>query len=263
MPGSGSRLKLLKIGGSVLSDKTKPFHVRYGRLRGIAAEISRYLAETGDRLVVVHGGGSFGHFVALTHLEEKGGYDVEALAQISLAMNELGLLVADFLHSEGVPAVLMPTHAVWHEGGLIPGPVREVLEAGGVPVLYGDIVSLGGELRIVSGDEVMEQLAEKLPASEAFFATDVDGIYDRHPSEPGAVLVEHATPSQLLGVETGRGAGKFEVTGEMSSKLGAIVRIARMGLRVIVFNGLRPASFYKALRGELRPCTIVEPEGSS
>ncbi len=261
MPGSGSRLKLLKIGGSVLSDKTRPFHVRYTRLRGIAAEISRYLSETRDRLVVVHGGGSFGHFAAHTHLEEKGGYDAEALAQISLAMNELGLLVADFLQSEGVPAVLIPTHAVWTAEGMLVGPVVDVLEAGGVPVLYGDIAAPGGAPVIISGDTVMEQLAEKLPASEALFATDVDGIYDRDPSEPGAVLVERATPSQLLGVETGRGRGKFEVTGEMASKLGSIVRIARMGLRVTVFNGLRPASFYKALKGELTPCTIVEPEG--
>ncbi|MFW6045379.1 MAG: acetylglutamate kinase, partial [Natronomonas sp.] len=53
---------VLKLGGSVITDKTEPETVDHSSLRTAAVAIG-----TTDDLVVVHGGGSFGHHHAAAH----------------------------------------------------------------------------------------------------------------------------------------------------------------------------------------------------
>jgi isopentenyl phosphate kinase len=66
-----SELVLLKLGGSVITDKTRPFTARLDVIERLAAEIKNALTDRGDdlRLIIGHGAGSFGHEAAakMTH----------------------------------------------------------------------------------------------------------------------------------------------------------------------------------------------------
>lgn len=51
---------LLKLGGSLLTNKARAFSIRGAVLAGVASEISA----AKEPLIVIHGGGSFGHPLA-------------------------------------------------------------------------------------------------------------------------------------------------------------------------------------------------------
>ena len=57
---------LLKLGGSVITDKTQPFTARTDVIERLAREIKNALDERGDdlQLIIGHGAGSFGHPLA-------------------------------------------------------------------------------------------------------------------------------------------------------------------------------------------------------
>ncbi|HNT73271.1 MAG TPA: uridylate kinase, partial [Methanothrix sp.] len=55
-----TEIRVLKVGGSVLTDKTRLESARIEEIGRIAAEI----AGCGPGLILVHGAGSFGHFHA-------------------------------------------------------------------------------------------------------------------------------------------------------------------------------------------------------
>ena len=67
-------IAILKLGGSILSDKNIPYSIKWDNLERIAMEIKNaldyYKSQNKDiRLIVVHGGGSFGHPVAKKYLK--------------------------------------------------------------------------------------------------------------------------------------------------------------------------------------------------
>lgn len=71
------------------------------------------------------------------------------------------------------------------------GSVAGLLSAGQLPVLHGDVVldaSLG--CTILSGDTLVAELASALRPAFCVFLTNVDGIFDRPPEQPGAQRVE-------------------------------------------------------------------------
>ena len=58
-------LVLLKLGGSLITDKTRPYTARLDKLADVATQIARALhADPELSLVLGHGSGSFGHTAA-------------------------------------------------------------------------------------------------------------------------------------------------------------------------------------------------------
>ena len=56
---------LLKLGGSLITDKNQPNQARHNLIHRIAEEISTIIKENpGMRIVLGHGSGSFGHMPA-------------------------------------------------------------------------------------------------------------------------------------------------------------------------------------------------------
>ena len=89
----------LKLGGSLITDKSKPFTVNWSALETAAKSIG----EIDDRLIVGHGGGSFGHFVA----KEYEGF-VEGFFKAREAMAKLNNIVVSSLIAKNIYAVGFP-----------------------------------------------------------------------------------------------------------------------------------------------------------
>ncbi|GAG07514.1 unnamed protein product, partial [marine sediment metagenome] len=139
-----SELVFLKLGGSIITDKRRYETPRSMVIARIAKELSAGLQARPDlKLLVGHGSGSFGHFVAdKYHVHEGNLTDWHGYAETGAAAQRLNRLVTDALLAEGVPAVsLQPSaSALCHNGELVEmalDPIVKLLQHGAVPLVYG------------------------------------------------------------------------------------------------------------------------------
>jgi len=250
-------LIVLKLGGSVITDKESPMTPDMDSIRRLAEEVAE--SKTRD-LIVVHGGGSFGHTVAkqygiaegLTSREKTIGF-----SKTRQAMVELNSLVINALLDISLPVVsVTPSSFVIMEEGRIAmfsfDVVRLLIDLEMIPVLYGDAV-LDRErgFSILSGDQLASFLAAGLGASRLVFGVDVDGVCTSDPKKnPDADLIEVLPLDKLREMVNFGHALSTDVTGGMLGKVMETAIAIEAGVEVIVVNALRPGIVKKALRGE-------------
>lgn len=248
---------IVKLGGSVITDKRKRLAVRLAVIKRLAGE----LASVKGPLIVVHGGGSFGHPMAEKY-GLAGGYKSERqLRGFSLthrAMEKLNAHVVEALQREGVPAVAVQPSAcaVVRKGKLVSmelTPVRKMLELGLVPILYGDVVpDLDQGISILSGDKILVHLARQLGAKRVILGVDVEGVCTADPKvRKEAELVPVITPGNWPEVRGLMGrVGAPDVTGGMAGKITELLGLAEQGVEVEVVNATRPRVLKRAALGE-------------
>ncbi|OAA35369.1 kinase [Beauveria brongniartii RCEF 3172] len=242
-----------------------------GLMDSVAHAYHHVLRPSGRQLILIHGAGSFGHPPAKKY-QVKGGWtarldvagggsgsgdgggggeeDKRARDNVKFGMAltrqrvlQLHLDVLQRLHArERMPILSVSTYdTVDTDNGAVTAAssarlvtrVQQVLDAGFVPLLFGDAVfdgTLGAT--ILSGDALMYHLAERLPTvvERCVFVTDVAGIYTldpkRFPDE--AVLIKTMCCSDSAGSsaaidkddaeEAAAAASVDDVTGGMRSK---------------------------------------------
>lgn len=254
---------ILKLGGSLITDKSKQFEVRRDVLERLAQEIKE---GTEDELIIVHGGGSFGHPVADKYsLQEgfKNKEQIEGIVQTRKAMGELSRSVINAFHEHKLPVVaIQPSANITCKGGRIEEIdielIKRFLKLGTIPVLFGDVV-LDKDLGfcILSGDQITTFLAEKFKADRVILAADVDGVYDKNPKKnSGAKLIPEiaSTDEDILNrLKTQEG----DVTGGIKGKLQEIINLAKSGTQSQIINAMVPDRLKKALSGEEVTGTVV------
>ncbi|MHA2068304.1 MAG: amino acid kinase family protein, partial [Candidatus Thorarchaeota archaeon] len=104
-------LTILKLGGSLLTDKTTPFTIREDVLRSAAQEIKECL-DGGliQSLVLIHGVGSYGHPLVLKHQLHKGFQSPEQILPLTKTqekVNELRHIIVKQFHELDIPTVLL------------------------------------------------------------------------------------------------------------------------------------------------------------
>jgi isopentenyl phosphate kinase len=176
--------------------------------------------------VIVHGAGSFGHHNAKefglkgrteppataaekasaaalsTEEETKRRRIMQGVARTRLSVQRLNNIVVSSLVEHGINAVgISPCFGIprmqAHGGdddaaSALREVVYESLRAGLVPVLHGDACLYGEQGGgIISGDTLMQILAQAPWVSRAIFLTDVDGVFTKDPrSDPHAQLLK-------------------------------------------------------------------------
>jgi isopentenyl phosphate kinase len=241
-------LIFLKLGGSLLTDKTEKEALRPETLARLAAEIAAARAANPDlQLLLGHGSGSFGHVAGARH-GTRGGVSGVAqwagFAEVGDAAARLNRHVIAALLAAGVPAFgLPPSASAEVDDGrvtnLAAGPLRAALTAGLVPVVFGDVAfdSVRGGT-IISTEEVMDYLTVVLRPAWLLLAGETAGVLDLQ--EQVIPLITRATlPDVLPALGGSRGT---DVTGGMASKVAAMLDLveARPGLGVRIFSGLEP-----------------------
>jgi isopentenyl phosphate kinase len=214
---------VLKLGGSVITDKSSPETVAEDAL-GRAADA---VAAHDGALVLVHGGGGFGHPHAERHgvTTDEGTRDARAVADVHGAMAELNAAVIGALLDRDVPAVpVHPLSAASRDAeGALSLPVetpRRLLGEGFVPVLHGDVVAHEGRgVTVVSGDELVVGLAHGLGADRVGLCSDVPGVLDAD----GAVI-DRVEALEDVADALG-GSTDTDVTGGMAAKVGELLTL--------------------------------------
>ena len=233
--------------------------------------LSREISEAKvSHLILIHGGGSFGHPLAKQYALKEGYKEKSQLLGFSKtrqAMVTLNKLVVDALIRQNVAAVgLQPSAFVVTNSGRISyieeQPLRKLLEIGLVPVLYGDAVfdfDLG--FTILSGDQLAAFLAMQLGASRIILGMDVDGLYTSDPkSDPSARLIRHITLQELRNMQHEIEEAKVtDVTRGMLGKILELIPAVESGIPALIVNAAKPNNIYKAIKGEkVTGTTIVK-----
>lgn len=254
---------IVKLGGSVITDKRRPFVVRRATLRRLARE----LAAAKEPLILVHGGGSFGHPVASKYGIAEGYKNKNQLMGLSLthrAMEQLNANVIEALQKAGLPAVaVQPSACAVVSGGQIQSmelaPVKKLIELGITPVLYGDAVpDLNKGMSILSGDKIVAYLALALKAPRVIFGVDVDGVYTANPKKTKhAELVRRITSAdEKLFASIGVAEGK-DVTGGMGNKVRELLALTERGVEAEIVNATKPGILKRAVQGERGLGTVI------
>ena len=214
---------VLKLGGSVLTEKSAPRTLDREAIDEAAGVLGDHAGT--DPLVLVHGGGSFGHPLAAEHgiTETEGVYDVRAVTDIHRSMGELNNAVVTALHEAGVSALPVRPLSVAHRGDGLSLPTDQVaamLGEGFVPVLHGDAVVHADEgCTVLSGDEIVVALARSIDADRVGLCSAVPGVLD----EQGEVVPEieaYAAVADALG-----DSDATDVTGGMAGKVRALLEL--------------------------------------
>ena len=245
---------LVKLGGSVLTDKTRLRTPRPTAIRRLARE----LAAVREPLLVVHGAGSYGHILASRHRLNEGGSSPTrraAAARVQADVRELDRLVVDALNRAGLASVPIPPSAVLalDDGRVSTMDLTPFLEFSSMeftPVTFGDVVrDIRRGFSVCSGDLMMLELARAFRPNRAIFAADVDGLFTADPKRRrDARLLETVGPKDLSRIEFSS-SSRTDVTGSIEGKVRRMFEIAEHAGECVVINGNVKNRVRDALRG--------------
>jgi isopentenyl phosphate kinase len=252
-----SELVFLKLGGSLITDKTGESAARPRVIRRLAREVHAALSKhPGLRLVLGHGSGSFGHVVANRHGTRQGVCGPEAwqgFAEVAVAAAQLNRIVTAALVQEDVPVLSLPPSALacCEKGSLVTfdtTPIQVALRAGLVPLVYGDVAfdtAWGGT--VVSTEDVLAYLAQELLPARILLAGDMPGVFGQSSSSRVVPVITPATFDSVSPALSG--ARGVDVTGGMVSKVTQMLRLVARNPRLVVhiFSGRIPGLVQRVL----------------
>jgi isopentenyl phosphate kinase len=268
-------LIFLKLGGSLITDKTQPYTPRLDVIEDVALQISTAIKNQPNlRLLLGHGSGSFGHVAAseyhtrdgfvpraspLIHRERdntEGNY-WKGFAEVWYQASALNRFVMKALNKTNVPSIALPPSAnviasdgqvsIWETTA-----IRMALAAGLVPVIYGDVAF--DEVRggtILSTEDLFGFLARALNPQRILLAGLETAVWEDFPARTRKIAT--ITPQSFDEIRAGVGqADGADVTGGMEAKVTQMLDLVQQNpeLKIQIFSGAEPGSLGRALAGE-------------
>ena len=268
-------LVFLKLGGSLITDKTQPYTPRLDVMEDLALQIKMALqADSELRLVIGHGAGSFGHVPAseyhtrdglppratqLAHRERDTTEENywKGFAEVWYQASALNRFVMKALHKAEVDTIsLSPVSSVISSSGQVSvwetTPLRMALSAGIVPVIHGDVVF--DEIRggtILSTEDLFGYLARALNPDRILLAGLEAAVWEDFPAR--TKKISKITPASFKEVSAGVGkAAGADVTGGMESKVKQMLDLVNETSvhSIQIFSGNEAGNLTRALMGE-------------
>jgi len=235
---------LIKLGGSIITHKQKPLTARVSAIKRIAL----HLRKIREPFVVVHGGGSFGHYWSVKYgmhtIPDR--YSSKGVAVVKNSMVQLNRFVLDsFLDSNLRPYCLPPSDFMFGNKPLLKKvmEIPRIAKTGLIPVSYGDVMWFGkGRFYILSGDKIIGILAKILKPRLAIFVTNVDGVYTDMKTR---TLIHEIKREKPITSDV-----KMDVTGGMTRKMKEATNISKKGTNVFFVNGNKPERIVNAINGK-------------
>lgn len=260
-------LQFLKLGGSLITEKDRPRTARLETLERLAEEIVAARRRAPDlHLVLGHGSGSFGHIPARRYGTRQGVHTLQewqGFVEVWREAAGLNRLVVDACLALNLPVIGFPPSAgaTTRNGQVVSWdiqPLRQALQAGLIPVVFGDVVfdlARGGT--ILSTEDVFAYLAPALRPRRILLAGREAGVYRDFPACTGLVEVIHPGIWEELS-QAVSGSAAPDVTGGMLAKVAQSLELVQRipGLEVSIFSGEQPGLIEAALCGAT-PGTLV------
>jgi len=249
----------IKLGGSLITDKAKPFTVDNKTLDTVINEIKKVFKKN-INLVIGHGGGSFPHTLAKQYNTINGIKDFESVRGACLveqAAVKLNSIVLEKFLKVGLAAInlsplasfVMNNKKVYNFFGQT---LEKALDLGMLPVVYGDLVldkKIG--FTICSTEKVLSAIALKLNKNKyktdlVIHCTRTNGIYDNKGNT--IPVINKNNFAKIKNSLTG--SAGIDVTGGMIHKVEESLFLAEKGINSLVLNGQIPGNLSKAILGK-------------
>ncbi len=266
MPSNLPKLNFIKLGGSCITDKSRPGSFKSTVIKRIAQELAAiYKSNTNSCFIVGNGAGGFGHFLAHKSRQDDGTYVAKDMVAIQVAVRQLNARVTEFLAREGLPILTIHPSSSGlanKTGKFMPFsliPFADALKSGVLVSVYGDILlSDNGRYRICSTEQIFIDLAvglkSKFQIGRVILLSDVDGVYDKNKriiktiaSEPSSV--EHVTHNQKQ---------TYDVTGGMQQKIKSAQMMAKIAEQVWIADGRKKGTLAGLFESK-HEGTLVKP----
>lgn len=253
------KLILIKLGGSLITDKNNPFTPNLEEIDRLAKEIKKILVEGKYDLIIGNGSGSFGHVPAKLYQTQKGFVNDKSpygQALVQDSASQINRIVVKKLLEEQVRAVSInpSSSAVTKNGKIINWylkPLILLLNHSMLPVVYGDVVSDEEQgCAITSAETLLNYLAINLKKEyqieKIIYLGDTDGVWDEnHQIIPEITTKTYSVLQKNFGASRG-----IDITGGMEHKMSEAIKIASEGMEVVIANGKTPDILKKIINNE-------------
>ena len=235
---------LIKLGGSIITNKEKPLSARRKTIYNILKQIRKIK----EPKIIVHGGGSYGHYWSVQYgmHTKPAKYDLKGVSIVKNSMIQLNRIILDAgVKNRLNPYSLPPTDFMSGNRPIRSKilTINDIAKSGLTPITYGDALWYGQKKSyILSGDIIMTTLAKTLKPRLSIFALNVDGVYSNMKSKKLIYDFKKEKPS----IST----NKMDVTGGMTRKITEAKKISRSGLKVFFANGNKPERITDAVSGK-------------
>ena len=241
---------LIKLGGSIITNKEKPLSARRKTIDNILKQIQKIK----EPKVIVHGGGSYGHYWSVKYgmHTKPAKYDLKGVSVVKNSMIALNKIILDAgVKNRLNPYCLPPTDFMSGNRSIKSKilTINDIAKSGLTPITYGDALWYGQKKSyILSGDVIMTALAKVLKPRLSIFVLNVDGVYSNMKSKKLIYDFKKEKPT----IST----NKMDVTGGMTRKITEAVKMSRSGLKVFFANGNKPQRITDAVSGKKFEGTI-------
>jgi isopentenyl phosphate kinase len=248
----------MKLGGSIVTVRERYCTSNIENIDRITSEIARALKEKPLDLVIVIGGGSYGHQVAAEYDLHKGLMNerqLPGLYLITTKMWENAGVVSAALYRKGLlpfhfqtPAIIVSDDA--NISISFYDAIERALKLGLIPVLWGDVAFDDKRtFTIVSGDKIIVSLAQRLGAQRLLNLSDIDGVLSGYGTPQASVIrqIDKHNASDVL--REIKDSDKVDVTDGMRGKLSSLIEMAERQTECFIGNGNRPELIYDLLMG--------------
>jgi len=256
----GRQLIIIKIGGSVLTDKSQVKSAfRQKIARQLIAQIVQAQKKARFDLILVHGAGAYPHYLTTKYRLDEGFAGRQSAKGFALVKNELFKL-NDFFRNEClkrglIVCTVQPSALIVTSSGKIKRFHTEFIESllkiDIVPLLMGDdsIDEVKG-ISMLSGDQIVAYLGRKFKADKIIYVSDVQGIFDKNPKlNKDAKLIKVINRKNLKSVlDNIEILNKRDASGEMKGKILAIAANLS-GFDVRIVSGLSGSYLRDVLLG--------------
>ncbi|MFN8182883.1 MAG: glutamate 5-kinase [Candidatus Nanopelagicales bacterium] len=251
-----SRL-VVKIGSSSLTDATGGLHQEH--LDQLVSALVRNV-RAGVQLILV----SSGSIAAGTPALGLNKPPRDLATQQAAASVGQGILLAHYAAQFGVHGIRVGQVLLTAEDLIRRTHYRNaqrtlgrLLELGVLPIVNENDTVATDEIRFGDNDRLAALVAHVVQADGLVLLTDIDGLYDRPPSQAGATHIQTVTSADdLAGVSLG-GRGSGIGRGGMATKVEASLMASEAGIPVVLTSADQVS---QALLGEVTG-TVFEPSG--
>lgn len=251
------KLILIKLGGSVITDKGKAFTAKPEVIKRLAKEIKAAREKLGKNtlFLIGHGSGSFGHTIASKYQTQKGLISKDSIKGFSLtsetAVDVNRIVLKEFINV-GLPVVSFSPLSFTYAKKVFREPILKSLDLGFVPLIYGDVVfDVKNGFTIHSAEKTLSILARKLrkyyKIEKIVECGDTDGVYD-----PKGKTIPEINSKNFRDVKKWiTGSKSTDVTGGMMHKVGESLKLAKeTRIPTIIINGNKKDNLIFALLGK-------------
>ncbi len=215
------RMILIKLGGSIITNKEKAQSARRKTIDNILKQIKKI----NEPKILVHGGGSYGHYWSVKYgmHTKPARYSLKGLSVVKNSMIELNKIILDSATKNKLNTYSLPPTDFMNGNKPIRNKIQkigEIAKSGLIPITYGDALWYGQKKSyILSGDVIMTTIGKILKPRLSVFVLDVD-------------------------------ENRMDVTGGMTRKITEATKMSRSGLKVFFVNGNKPQRIIDATSGK-------------